>query len=101
MSRCDAKSVSCEVWVCEVRLVSSFLQDVAKQWGVAYKACHRSKAMISSSGSGSIPDGTGCSSSGSSKLKRPSACSPVLPVNGSWKRPIVHVADGYPLSSCG
>ena len=46
----------------------------------AYKACHRrNNESLSGSGRESCE---GCISSGSSRLKRPSVCSPVLPVNG-------------------
>jgi len=50
----------------------------------AYKACHRrNNESLSGSGRESCE---GCISSGSSRLKRPSVCSPVLPVNDSLER---------------
>ena len=54
---------------------------VAFNGGVAYKACHR-RTMSPCPVVGEIPVCPGCISSGSSRLKRPSVCSPVLPVSG-------------------
>jgi len=95
MSRCDAKARDAtSVVSCEVSCRVCSLNGVG-----AYKACHRRRAMSPCPVEYSCIPGCG-SSSVSSRLKRPSVCSPVLPVNDSLERDqIVHVVAGVPLSS--
>ena len=94
----DAKeSVSCEVWVCKMVSRRSGCRSRSSLNGVgAYKACHRRTMSPCPVMGGSCQ---GCISCGSSRLKRPSVCSPVLPVNGLLEdKTKIHVA-GVPLSS--
>ena len=98
MRRLDAKS--------SARCLASFLSACRRSCrgsslngGVSYKACQRRRAMSPCPVEYSCIPGCG-SSSVSSRLKRPSVCSPVLPVNDSLERDqIVHVVAGVPLSS--
>ena len=80
MRRLDAKS--------SARCLASFLSACRRSCrgsslngGVSYKACQRRRAMSPCPVEYSCIPGCG-SSSVSSRLKRPSVCSPVLPVNG-------------------
>jgi len=56
-ARCDAKSVSCEVSVCEMvsRRSGSNRSRSSRQWRGAYKACHRRRAMSPCPVVGEIP----------------------------------------------
>jgi len=67
------------------------LRGVASMGWVSYEACHRSNDE-SSSGSGRVPVNTGCISSGSSRLKRPSVCVRSCRSMACWNKTKVHVA---------